>query len=317
MQLCFLALICFSFLNVFLMKVSLKRFLFVSLLLSSSLVFGQSSNDYRSQVDQWHHEREENLKKENGWLNLVGLYWLKPGKNTFGSGATNDIVFPKGTIPASAGYFELGVDNSVTVVPEPGIAVKVNNAAVSNRIIFHKDSARTPVVSYEGLRWTVIRRDDKIGIRLRDLQSATLASFKGIDRYPVSPEWKVDASLAKEGVPDRISITNVLGQTNLQKSAGKLSFTINGKKYSLDALDEGGPDLFVIFADATNTEETYPSGRFLAVKRPDHEGNTFIDFNRAYNPPCAFTDFATCPLPPPQNRLTLAIPAGEKKYGNH
>ncbi len=107
------------------------------------------------------------------------------------------------------------------------------------------------------------------------------------------------------------------GQTNLQKAAGKLSFTVKGQVYTLDALDEGGPDLFVIFGDKTNVNETYPSGRFLYVKRPDADGKTVIDFNKAYNPPCAFTDFATCPLPPPQNRLPIAIEAGEKKYGDH
>jgi uncharacterized protein (DUF1684 family) len=300
------------------MKVSLKYF-FVVLVLNSGFASGQSNNvdEYRSSVDQWHREREESLKRENGWLNLVGLYWLKTGKNSFGSASTNDVVFPSGTIVAHAGYFELATDNSVTVVADPGVTVKINNTAVSSRIIFHKDSSRTPVVSYEGLRWTVIKRDDKIGIRLRDLHSASLLSFKGIERYPVSSQWKVPATLEKEGIADHISITNVLGQTNLQKTAGKLSFSVNGKKYSLDALDEGGPDLFVIFADATNKTDTYPSGRFLSVKRPDQNGNTVIDFNKAYNPPCAFTDFATCPLPPPQNKLALKIPAGEKKYGNH
>jgi uncharacterized protein (DUF1684 family) len=299
------------------MKLLSKQVLFFCALLTGNIVSAQTPTDYRNSVDQWHKEREEGLKKENGWLNLVGLYWLKPGKNTFGSATSNDIVFPKGTIPAVAGYFELKDDNTVIVVPEPNVAIKVNNTGVSSRVIFHKDSARTPVVSYEGLRWTVIRRDDKTGIRLRDLQSAALASFKGIERFPVGAEWKVDAVVEKEGLPDRISITNVLGQTNLQKSAGKLSFNLNGKKYTLDALDEGGPELFVIFGDGTNTTDTYPSGRFLSVKRPDANGKTFIDFNKSYNPPCAFTDFATCPLPPPQNRLGISITAGEKKYSNH
>ena len=287
------------------------------LLFLSVYVFGQPSTDYRSSIDQWHQERVEGLKKENGWLNLVGLYWLKPGKNTFGSGASNTIVFPKGTIPATAGYFELSDDNTVTVVPQPGVIIKVNNTVTDSRIIFHKDSTRTPVISYENLRWTIIKRDDKIGIRLRDLKSPDLAAFKGIERFPIAEDWKVNAVVAKEGIADRIAITNVLGQTNLQKTAGKLQFTIHGKPYSLDALDEGGPELFVIFADSTNRSDTYPSGRFLSVKRPDAEGKTVIDFNKAYNPPCAFTDFATCPLPPPQNRLDLTIPAGEKKYGNH
>lgn len=299
------------------MKSFNRQILFFCCMLPGIFSIAQSSNDYSASVDQWHKERVESLQKENGWLNLAGLYWLKVGKNTFGSDVSNDIVFPKGTIPATAGYFELTAENTVTVVPEHGVAIKVNNTEVSNRVILHKDSARAPVVSYGGLRWTVIRRDDKIGIRLRDLQSPALAAFKGIDRFPVAADWKFDAVVEKEGLPDRISITNVLGQTNLQKSAGKLTFNVNGKKYTLDALDEGGPELFVIFADNTNLKDTYPSGRFLYVKRPDANGKTVIDFNKAYNPPCAFTDFATCPLPPPQNKLALFVTAGEKNYGHH
>jgi uncharacterized protein (DUF1684 family) len=299
------------------MKSFIRQILVFGYILFSISSFAQSSNDYKTSVDQWHKEREEGLKKENGWLNLVGLYWLKPGRNSFGTGASNDIVFPKGTIPTAAGYFELTNDNTVTVLPEKGVEIKVNNAIADKRVIFHKDSSRAPVVSYGNLRWTVIRRDDKIGIRLRDLQSPALAAFKGIGRFPVTAEWKFDAVVEKEGYADRIAITNVLGQTTQQKFAGKLSFSINGKKYTLDALDEGGPELFVIFADGTNIKDTYPSGRFLSVKRPDANGKTVIDFNKAYNPPCAFTDFATCPLPPPQNRLALPITAGEKNYESH
>lgn len=300
-----------------LMRSVTRQVLAFCCMLLSIFSFAQSSNDYRNAVDQWHREREEALKRENGWLNLVGLHWLKPGKNTFGTGTSNDIVFPKGTIPATAGYFELAADNTVTVVAEKGVEIKVNSISVDSRIIFHKDSARAPVVAYGNLRWTIIKRDDKIGIRLRDLKSPGLTAFKGIDRFPVGEEWKLDAVVEKQGLPDRISITNVLGQTNLQKSAGKLSFSINGKKVTLDAIDEGGPELFVIFGDITNATDTYPSGRFLYVKRPDADGKTVIDFNKAYNPPCAFTDFATCPLPPPQNRLAISITAGEKKYGDH
>lgn len=299
------------------MKSFQKQILSFFFIFYSAMLFAQPTQSYQASVDQWHKEREEGLKRENGWLNLVGLYWLSPGKNTFGSSSSNNIVFPKGTIAERAGYFELGDDNTVTVVAEENVEIKVNNVPVTRRIIFHKDSLRAPTTSYKNLRWTIIKRDDKIGIRLRDLQSAALTSFKGIERYPVAGEWKINATLEKTGIPDRINITNVLGQTNLQKTAGKLSFTIQGKQYTLDALDEGGPDLFVIFADATNIAETYPSGRFLAVKRPDANGKTEIDFNKAYNPPCAFTDFATCPLPPPQNRLPVSIPAGEKKWGNH
>lgn len=295
----------------------LKRCVFLLCLLVGGSSLAQTPDAYTQSVNQWHKEREAGLKRENGWLNLVGLYWLSPGKNTFGTAKNNNVVFPKGSVEEYAGYFELGADNTVTVVPAEYVAIKVNGAPVTRAIIFHNDSTRVPTTSYKNLRWTVIRRNDKIGIRLRDLQSAALTAFNGIERYPVSAAWKVNALLEKTGTPDRIDITNVLGQTSQQKAAGRLSFSIGGKHYSLDALDEGGPDLFVVFADQTNVSETYPSGRFLSVNRPDANGNTVIDFNKSYNPPCAFTDYATCPLPPPQNRLSIAVPAGEKKWGHH
>ena len=290
----------------------MSKKIFVSFLLFLFVCHAQAQPEYTAAIDNWHKTREEGLKKENGWLNLAGLFWLKEGKNTFGADASNDLVFPQATIPGMAGYFELS-GNTVTLVAEKDVVITINQQPVHSYTVFHKDSVRAPVAAYGSLRWSVIRRDDKIGVRLRDLNSAVLSSFKGIERFPVDPAWKLEASLQSTGQPDRISITNVLGQTNLQPSAGKLIFTVNGKEYSLDALDEG-PELFVLFADASNGDATYPSGRFLYVKKPDATGRTVIDFNKAYNPPCAFSPYATCPLPPKQNVLPVAVTAGEKKY---
>lgn len=278
--------------------------------------FAQADSRYTAETEQWHKERVEGLKRENGWLNLVGLYWLKPGKNTFGSGEGDDIVFPKGAIAAKAGYFELEDNGSVIMVPASGTDITVNNERSNAYQLFQPGAVRNPSAASGTLRWTIIKRDDKTGIRLRDLQAAALSAFKGIERYAVNPSWRVEATLQSAGFPQQISITNVLGQTNLQTSAGKLVFDIEGRQYRLDALDEGDK-LFIIFADKTNTTETYPSGRFLYVNKPDASGKTVIDFNKAYNPPCAFTEFATCPLPPKENSLPVAVTAGEKKYGAH
>lgn len=293
----------------------MKRVRYYSLIIAVLFTCQLYAQDtYLAGIDKWHKEREEGLKKENGWLNLVGLYWLKPGKNYFGSDASNDLVFPRGTISAKAGYLELEENNLVILVPDAQSPISIKGKVVTNSIVYHPDSLRSPVVEAGSLRWTIIKRDDKIGVRLRDLNSPAIAAFKGIERYAVDSAWKLEAVLQSEGLPGQISITNVLGQTNLQKSAGKLHFSINGRSYALNALDEGGDNLFVIFGDATNTDETYPSGRFLYVQKPDASGKTIIDFNKAYNPPCAFTEYATCPLPPKENRLTIAITAGEKKY---
>jgi uncharacterized protein (DUF1684 family) len=164
--------------------------------------------------------------------------------------------------------------------------------------------------------WVVIQREDKVGLRFRNLKAKTLLEFKGIERFPVDAKWLVKAKVIPRD-QNPLMIMNVLGQNTAQKHGGQLEFDIEGKTYRLDAIDEGGKKLLVTFADATSGKTTYGSGRFLYIDKPDLDGYTYIDFNNAYNPPCAFTEFATCPLPPPQNRLSISIPAGEKKYGQH
>jgi uncharacterized protein (DUF1684 family) len=144
----------------------------------------------------------------------------------------------------------------------------------------------------------------------------SLLEFKGIERFPVDAKWRIKAKVIPQH-QNPLMIMNVLGQNTAQKHGGQLVFEIEGKTYQLDAIDEGGVRLFITFADATSGKTTYGSGRFIELEKPDADGYTYIDFNKAYNPPCAFTAFATCPLPPPQNRLSIAIPAGEKKYGHH
>lgn len=169
---------------------------------------------------------------------------------------------------------------------------------------------------WKDFAWIVIQREDKVGLRFRNLKAKTLLEFKGIERFPVDAKWRIKAKVIPQN-QNPLMIMNVLGQNTAQKHGGQLVFEIDGKTYRLDAIDEGGVRLFVAFADATSGKTTYGSGRFIELDRPDAEGYTYIDFNKAYNPPCAFTEFATCPLPPPQNRLSIAIPAGEKKYGHH
>jgi uncharacterized protein (DUF1684 family) len=171
-------------------------------------------------------------------------------------------------------------------------------------------------MEWKHFSWVVIKREDKVGIRFRNLKAKTLLDFKGIERFSVQTKWHVKAKLVKP-VQDYLMITNVLGQTVSSKNAGKLLFEIDGKNYSLDVIDENGPNLFIVFADQSSGRTTYGAGRFIDIPKPDKDGNTTIDFNNAYNPPCAFTSYATCPLPPAQNRLAIMIEAGEKNYGHH
>jgi uncharacterized protein (DUF1684 family) len=272
---------------------------------------------HRAQIDLWHLNRVNDLKSKNGWLNLAGLFWLNPGINSFGGDETNDIVFPAGKIPAKAGYFLVN-GGMVTLTPSDDADIAINGQPVKKEtVVFHTDSARSIRQSHGSLEWFIIRRDDKIGIRLRDLESENVRNFTGIERFPTDYSWKVEAKFerAKEG--EKINITNVLGQTIAQDLAGTYVFEIDGKEQRLSATQEGD-ELFIVFADLTNGKGTYPAGRFVYTDLPDSTtGSGVIDFNKAYNPPCAFTDFATCPLPPKENGLTVAVTAGEKNYSHH
>jgi len=289
--------------------------LFIISLGLTHFVHAQASASYQKQIDDWHDKRINELKADDGWLNLVGLYWLDEGKNSFGSGSQNKVVFPAGSISEVAGYFER-TGNTVKLVVENNTAINVSNKPATEALIFQENPVVMPIVSSGSLRWTIIKRDDKIGVRLRDLNSTAPAAFKGVDRFPVDSTWKVAAVLQPPTQLSTIDITNVIGQTTRQKSPGKLLFTINNKQYTLDALDQGD-ELLIVFGDATSGNTTYPAGRFIDVKKPGPDGKLELDFNEAYNPPCAFTDFATCPLPPRQNILPVAVTAGEKDYGHH
>ena len=291
----------------------LKYLLFLSLTLISITSKAQKRS-YKATIEAFRTQRITNLKSENGWLNLVGLFWLKEGKNYFGSGSKNDLVFPKGSISNQAGYLVL-LNGNVKFYGIDGTIINVNGIPCKEAKVFDKDSQNNPILSYKDLRWTIIKREDKIGVRLRDLKSPLLKSFKGINYYPIDSTWCVNAKLSKPETQN-VFITNVLGQTTPQATPGKLTFTLKNKQYTLDALEDDG-ELFILFADSTNGTQTYHTGRFLKANLPDATGNTILDFNKAYNPPCAFTPYATCPLPPKQNTLPISVIAGEKKYGKH
>jgi uncharacterized protein (DUF1684 family) len=268
---------------------------------------------YVEEIKNWQKERVESLKKEDGWLNLAGLFWLKPGSNTFGAGAGNQIIFPKGKSAAQLGRLILE-NGEVWVESKPEAEVWQGENRVERLKIFSPGS--TPLVLRHGsLRWFVIKRGEKYGIRLRDLEHPNLSHFQGIESYPIDSKWKVIAKLEKFPEEKKIAITDVLGQTSMQPSSGALVFELKGKTYRLEPIDEG-EQFFILFGDKTNAKHTYQSGRFLYAQKPVAGTNTVIlDFNKAYNPPCAFTAFATCPLPPAQNVLTVAIQGGEKRYG--
>lgn len=280
---------------------------FVSLLILSSIVF--IKDDYEKEIMEWRKGRVEELKNENGWLNLAGLFWLKEGENSFGSDISNDIIFPNEKAKPFMGKFVLdkGVVTFSSLLKKQ---ILINNIGSQEAQLF--PSEENKVSSFGSLRWFVIKRGQKYGVRLRDLESEFLQEFKGISYFDIDPSWRVKAKYEKT-VGQTIGILDVTGQTNQLESPGKVTFSRKGKLYSMHAIAEG-EQLFFVFGDKTNKISTYGAGRFLYAPMPKESGEIFLDFNKAHNPPCAFTPFATCPLPPEQNMLDLEVTAGEKNY---
>lgn len=283
------------------------------------IIFGgcekdNGSPEYIKSLKEWHKQRIARLKTETSWLNLVGLYWLAEGENSFGSADDNDIIFPDNA-PGHIGIFILH-DDTVHVKINPGVTVTSDSQTVREMKMNDDLSDNTTVLQSGSLRWFIINRNGKYGVRLRDINAPLVKEFKGIDIYHIDEKWRINAEFEKYPSPKVIDIPNILGSIEKDTVAGRLVFKLNGEMYTLDPVSEGN-EFFIIFADETNGEETYGAGRFLYTDKPDSLGKVVLDFNKAYNPPCAFTRFATCPLPPKQNYLHLKVTAGEKKYGNH
>ncbi len=272
----------------------------------------KGSPEYIKEIQQWHQKREDRLRKENGWLNLVGLYWLKEGENIFGSAKDNDIKFPANA-PEHIGILTLN-DSIVTISVNEGVKVLHDSEEVKTMILGNDLDENTTILKSGTLRWYIIKRGEKYGVRLRDLKSPLIKEFKGIDIFPINEDWKFNARFIRYDSPKKVEIPTIIGTTEEDLAPGYLSFSFDGKEYKLVALQSSN-GFFIIFADQTSGEETYGAGRFLYTDEPDSNGNVILDFNKAYNPPCAFTRFATCPLPPKRNYLHLKVLAGEKKYG--
>ena len=268
---------------------------------------------YRREIDSWRATRDSGLRSPEGWLTLAGLYWLEEGDNRFGSDPHNRVVLPAGKAPAFAGIL-VRKGAAVTVRADPGSGLSCDGRPVSELSLAPDAKGKPKVLHLGTLSFFVIKRGDRLGVRVKDSKSPALAAFRGVESFPVDPSWRVVARFETHARPVSIPITNVLNMTENDPSPGVVVFERGGKTYRLDALDGGDGSLELLFADATSGRETYGSGRFLDTD-PPKDGKVVVDFNKAYNPPCAFTPFATCPLPPRQNRLALAVTAGEKRYG--
>ena len=277
----------------------MRRFLAILLFLAACQqqhVSQPASIDHEEQ--QWRAQRRTRLLGDNGWLTLVGLFWLHDG--------VNEITLP--TQPPTKTKFALK-NGHVTMLPntplrddtDPNGPTIIRNGTVNFQVIKRSDVS-----------------GDRFGIRVKDSQSDARKNFKALDYFPANPAFRVQAHYEPYQPPKKIPITNVLGMTSNETSPGALVFNLEGKTFRIDPiLEQGEKDLFIIFKDATSGKETYGAARYLYAHPPDANGNTVVDFNKSYTPPCVFTPFATCPLPPPQNRLPIRIVAGEKAYAGH
>ncbi len=273
----------------------------------------QADPEYVKQIEKWDQRRVERLKADDGWLNLAGRFWLKPGENTFGTSKDNNIVIESSKLPDHIGTF-IFKDSTVTFKAKDGVDVLLNGKPVKEVVMIGDQEKDMTVLQVGSIKFNLIIRDTLYGIRARDLNSELVKNFKGIERFPIDESWNIKAKYEAYNPPKEIAVPNVLGQISKEKSPGAVVFERGGKTYKIDAVDEGGDKLFLIIADETSGEDTYGGGRFMYVNKPDSTGSIDLDFNKAYNPPCVFTKYATCPLPPEQNYLKLRIEAGEKMY---
>jgi uncharacterized protein (DUF1684 family) len=277
---------------------------------------------YRQEIETWRKQRLARLISDEGWLVVTGLIWLKEGKNPFGSAPSNAVVLPAHSLPAEAGVLHLTAGKVfVELAPATRASLQVGTEEkpISSQTALRPDVPGPPdVLSIGDVRFFIIERQGRFGVRVRDLRSPKRAAFKGLEYFPIDARYRVAAQFVPHAQPTRIKVPNVLGSTEEMNSPGQLRFRIGDRDLSLDAVIESDGDqrLFVIFRDSTAGKLTYGAGRFVYTDLP-RDGNVLLDFNKAYTPPCAFTAFATCPLPPPQNRLRVAIEAGEKFSGHH
>lgn len=271
-----------------------------------------TSPDLVAETNAWHQQRIERLKAEDGWLSLVALNWLEEGDNAAGSAQDAQVELPK-SVPARIGTFTRH-GKQVSFTPAKDVAVTLGGKPFTGGTVHTDESGAPDVLRLGSLQMLAIVRGDRVGVRVRDSASPLRREFKGIDRFPVSAAWRKDAKWEPAPEGKTVHITNVLGDVEEAPLAGVAVFTHEGKEYRLEAVKEDD-SLFFVFGDETNRTDSYPAGRFLSTELPK-DGHVVLDFNRAYNPPCAFTRFATCPLPTKENRLKVRVEAGEKRFGH-
>lgn len=265
---------------------------------------------YQQSVEKWRQDYEAKLKSDDGWLSVAGLFWLHEGENRFGTDPLNDIVLPAGTAPAVAGHFDLHARKTVVHV-NPGVSITMDGKAVEEAELPPDSTQHRLVIG--SLVLYVHASGERFAIRMKDKNSRLRREFAGLHWYPVNEAYRFQARYVPYDPPRPVAIQNMIGDTDKISIVGYVSFQLNGQEYRLDAEKDDSGNLFIVFRDLTSSKDTYPAARFLDTD-PPMNGSVEVDFNKAYNPPCAYNPYTTCPLPSPGNRLRVEIPAGEKRY---
>jgi uncharacterized protein (DUF1684 family) len=276
---------------------------------------------YKAEIEKWKEHRLSGLTRDDGWLTLCGFFWLKEGENRFGSDSSNQIVFPKGKAPKVAGslWLEKG---AIRVQVRKGVSVTVGGEQVASMTLrSDEDGLADPTIMNIGtLSFYLIKRGGQLAVRVKDKENPARLNFKGLEYFPLDPKWRFEATYQPYVPPKMLRIATMINTVETDSCPGAVAFEMEGKVYRLDVIIERGTEnhLFIMFEDSTNGEETYALGRQLYTEMPDSNGKVILDFNKVYNWPCVFTEFATCPIPPKQNHLPFRVEAGEKMYaGGH
>ena len=276
------------------------------------VTFAQSTS-FEAEQREWRDKRDKSLRAADSWLTVSGLFWLKEGSNSFGTWNGMNIVLPAGSAPANIGTLELA-NGVVTLMVTDGVNVRDWGGNLLRKYEMRFEGDPPGPFSVGSLTLSVIKRGARYGLRVKDKNSKALRDFKGLEWFPARESYRVTATFIPDPQPKEMMIMNVLGDQLKMKSPGVLSFTLNGRTHQLrPVVEEGENRLFIIFRDQTAGKTTYGAGRFLYADLPK-DGKVILDFNHAENPPCAFTAYATCPLPPRANFLPIPIPAGERAF---
>ncbi len=264
----------------------------------------------------WRNERKQDLLRPDGWTSLVGLHWLELKAHYVGSSTGSGIHLAVG--PPKLGMVEQR-DGGIYFTPESGVALTLDGKPLTGRVELKNDHDEMPsLIGFDDGKGqlSVIKRGQRFGLRIKHADAPTRLQFAGLEYWPADPSWRIVGKFIPHPPGKTLPIVDIIGTATDAPNPGAVEFVREGKTYRIEAMGEPGNELFLVFADRSSGHGSYPAGRFIDTAGPDAQGRVVLDFNRAYSPPCAFTSFATCPLPPPENRLDLAITAGEKTYSH-